>query len=90
MTELTYDARWVIGFPPDGAERCWLGESADGRQWLMRWSEKFRYWCLSGFAADFDNFPSPEIWKLANPNSHTTLQIVRHMALPSTMIEEDS
>lgn len=89
MTELTWDARWMTGLPPHGADRCWLGESADGRQWLLKWEPgDRRCWVGAGFFRDPNWSPgvptSPEFRLMVGEGAAF---IVRHMALPATMIE---
>lgn len=43
-----YDPRYIDGLPPDEADANWVGFSADGRTWLLQWTE-YGYWGASGF-----------------------------------------
>lgn len=42
----------IPGLPPADSPYQWIGESADGRQWVLRFSQPAQYWVAYG-AADY-------------------------------------
>lgn len=75
---------WKDGLPTDGADGNWLGQSADGRQWLLAWSA-YDLWCASGFITA--ERPRHSEIRVLNTREARSF-IVRHMSLPATITEE--
>lgn len=93
MDVTVYEPKWADGLPSDGADRCWLGESADGRQWLLKWEPNSKHtephWKGAGFLRDplwpHDTPIAPEFRLMRGENAGF---IIRHMPLPSTRQEK--
>lgn len=81
---------WRDGLPPAASADTWLGESADGRRWLLKywrvslgaWSS---CWMAVGFNAEEGKRLLPEIRALREENIGF---IVRHSSLPASNLQE--
>lgn len=84
---------WHPGLPAPGSKLHYVGESNDGRMWILRWDSNPSLWRGAGFAKPDPNWmPRPEGWPLS-PEIRTfrssdeiegrDIHIYRHFTCPN-------